>query len=51
MSVIGELLAGRVLAVALNAVGVRLRDFLSNDSLGRLFVLLHADFGERTQFG
>lgn len=51
MTVIGELLLGRGLDVALKGVHGGIRAFFANDSLGRLFVLLHADFGERTQLG
>lgn len=51
MTVIGELLLGRGLDVALKGVYGGVRAFFGNDSLGRLFVLLHADFGERTQLG
>lgn len=49
MSVIGELVVSRSVAVALQGIEGGVRAFLKNDALGRLLVLLHGDFGDRTQ--
>ena len=51
MTVIGELLLGRGLDAVLRGVEGGARAFFGQDSLDRLFVLLHADFGGRTQLG
>jgi hypothetical protein len=51
MPVIESLLAGKLFDVAFDGTGDALRAFFKQDALGRLFVLLHADFGEETKLG
>jgi hypothetical protein len=51
LTVIGELLAGAGLKLALQGVVGGVRAFVKQDNLGRLLVLLHADFGKRTDLG
>jgi tetratricopeptide (TPR) repeat protein len=49
MSVLGEIAAGKGVSLALRVVTGAVREFVKQDALGRLLVLLHADFGTRTQ--
>lgn len=49
MTVIGELALGHSIYAALRDINGGVRAFFRNDALGRLFVLLHADFGDRTE--
>ena len=51
MSVIGEIAAGKGVDLVLRLVTGGLREFFKQDALGRLLVLLHADFGTRTDLG
>ncbi|MGO9490381.1 MAG: hypothetical protein ACLQBB_15320 [Solirubrobacteraceae bacterium] len=45
MPVIESLLAGKAFDIAFNAAGGAVKAFFKQDSMGRLLVLLHADFG------
>jgi hypothetical protein len=49
--VIDDILAGKAVDVALDGVRRGWRKFKDQDSLGRLLVLLHADFGRETSLG
>jgi hypothetical protein len=50
--VIDQILAGKAIDLALKGVGGALRAFNGQgDSLGRLLVVLHADFGDECELG
>ncbi len=51
MPIIESLIAGKALSVAFDTATGALKDFMKQDDLGRLLVLLYADYGDETHLG